>query len=291
MTERLSKMTINSRPVEVLVSADRIAYGDNEVWYQRDLPPGSDASWSDTGYTVQPFLNVSDHEKLRASFTNGIKNKLNGLGINTENFTLEKYHEFVNDEQHLAFIDSIRAGSDGSGGISFEYLPVLLEFIEDRISQICSTPITAIKTFLMENNAFYTTRHFWVRIVRPQRYKDNNLPHKDVHLDRAGAEGKKAVNLYFPIAGSNENSSLPILPGSHLWSENEIERTFGNVHCNGAKFTNPAVVSTKKGLNLITPNPGPNEVMVFTPYLIHGGGFNFNTDTTRVSLEMRFWRP
>jgi prepilin-type N-terminal cleavage/methylation domain-containing protein len=52
---------------------------------------------------------------------------------------------------------------------------------------------------------------------------------------------------------------------------------------------NEATVAAVKGLNLITPNPGPEQVMVFTPYTIHGGGYNFNKDTTRVSLEMRFW--
>ena len=36
--------------------------------------------------------------------------------------------------------------------------------------------------------------------------------------------------------------------------------------------------------------PRPNEVLVFSPYLIHGGAFNQQTDRTRVSLEMRFWR-
>jgi len=38
------------------------------------------------------------------------------------------------------------------------------------------------------------------------------------------------------------------------------------------------------------PNPGENEMLLFSPYLVHGGGYNFNTDMTRISLEMRFWR-
>jgi ectoine hydroxylase-related dioxygenase (phytanoyl-CoA dioxygenase family) len=40
---------------------------------------------------------------------------------------------------------------------------------------------------------------------------------------------------------------------------------------------------------LIRPNPKENEVMLFSPYLVHGGGYNFNADVTRISLEMRFW--
>ena len=42
---------------------------------------------------------------------------------------------------------------------------------------------------------------------------------------------------------------------------------------------------------LVRPNPGRNEMIVFSPYLIHRGGVNLNPDTTRMSLEMRFWQP
>jgi ectoine hydroxylase-related dioxygenase (phytanoyl-CoA dioxygenase family) len=38
------------------------------------------------------------------------------------------------------------------------------------------------------------------------------------------------------------------------------------------------------------PDPQAGEVLVFSPYLIHGGAMNFNSDVTRLSLEMRFWR-
>ena len=38
------------------------------------------------------------------------------------------------------------------------------------------------------------------------------------------------------------------------------------------------------------PDPNPDEVLVFSPYLIHGGAVNLNEDMTRVSLEMRLWR-
>jgi ectoine hydroxylase-related dioxygenase (phytanoyl-CoA dioxygenase family) len=41
---------------------------------------------------------------------------------------------------------------------------------------------------------------------------------------------------------------------------------------------------------MIRPNPKPGQAMLFSPYLVHGGGYNLNTDTTRVSLEMRFWK-
>jgi ectoine hydroxylase-related dioxygenase (phytanoyl-CoA dioxygenase family) len=291
MKHAVSAMTINDVEKIVNVEADDIAYGDDSVWFERDKPPGYNATWKNEGYCIQQFLSIQEYTKIIDSITLGIARTLAKQGIDTTGFTLANYHNYVNDEQHLNLIDYIRAGSEGTGGLHFSKLPIMLEIIEKRISEICNTPVTAIKTFLMESGSFFTTKHFWVRIIRPQKYNDNNLPHKDVHIERGGAEGKKAVNLYLPLAGSNEKSSLPILPNSHLWSENEIERTCGSVYSNGVKYTNPAVVSTKRGLNLITPNPGPNEVMVFTPYIIHGGGFNFNADVTRVSLEMRFWHP
>lgn len=39
---------------------------------------------------------------------------------------------------------------------------------------------------------------------------------------------------------------------------------------------------------MIRPNPNTNEVMIFSPYLIHGCSDNSNDDSTRMSLEIRF---
>jgi hypothetical protein len=75
-----------------------------------------------------------------------------------------------------------------------------------------------------------------------------------------------------------------------LWSEQDIIKTSGNTRVNGLKYTVPAIISAVNGLNLITPNPTFTQAMFFTPYAIHGGGMNFNSDTTRMSLEIRFWK-
>jgi ectoine hydroxylase-related dioxygenase (phytanoyl-CoA dioxygenase family) len=40
----------------------------------------------------------------------------------------------------------------------------------------------------------------------------------------------------------------------------------------------------------IRPDPKIGEVLVFSPYLIHGGSVNLNDDTTRISIEVRLWR-
>jgi len=262
------------------------------VLFEINRPPGFEASWKNEGYTVQPFLTPEENIAIKEAVEIGIKSELKTLGVNTDGFTLEKYHNFVSDNIHYAFIDKIRAGTNGQGGLPCHYLTVPIECIDKRISQICNTPMTAIKSFVTKENRIITTNHFWLRIIRPGRFTDNNPPHKDIHIPRVleNEDYLQVVNLYYPLAGSNEHSSLPIIPGSHLWPEEDIEITHGKFTCNGVEYTNPAVVRTKYGLKLITPNPKQNEVMVFTPYAIHGGGFNFNTDVTRVSLEMRFWR-
>jgi ectoine hydroxylase-related dioxygenase (phytanoyl-CoA dioxygenase family) len=93
-----------------------------------------------------------------------------------------------------------------------------------------------------------------------------------------------------PFAGSTPRSSLPLVRGSHRWQEAEIERTVEGARVNGMTFTVPSVVGAAHPLVLERPNPALNEVLVFSPYLIHGGAFNQQADRTRVSLEMRFWR-
>jgi len=98
------------------------------------------------------------------------------------------------------------------------------------------------------------------------------------------------VNLYVPMAGSNERSSLTLVPGSHHWSESETARTVGGARINSVKFTVPSLVAASRPVRVLRPNPGNNEVLVFSPYTLHGGATNLNRDTTRVSLEIRLWR-
>ena len=70
----------------------------------------------------------------------------------------------------------------------------------------------------------------------------------------------------------------------------QIERTVEGARVNGIVFTVPSGVGATHPIALERPDPGPNEVLVFWPCLIHGGAYNQQPDRTRVSLEMRFWR-
>ena len=72
--------------------------------------------------------------------------------------------------------------------------------------------------------------------------------------------------------------------------ESDIERTAQGAKINGLSYTVPAVTDATYPLIATRPNPASNEILLFSPYLIHGGAFNNTTSTTRISLECRFWR-
>jgi hypothetical protein len=268
--------------VEYWIDNERVSFeldgqteaGPPTVLLEADDNIVRDAGWDDVGYHVAPFLPEALLQKMRAGFTALIRGEMEAVGIPSDkHFCLEKYHQLVNDEQHAAVIQRTRVGFER------HQFPLSLEVVERRISEICGIPLTV-------DGAKYTGRPFFLRIVRPRKAKDNNPPHRDVWLDHL----RDGVNIYAPIAGSNALSSLPVLPGSHKWSEDEIERSISGARIGGLNFTVPTVTSARLPLMMTRPNPGPAEVMVFSPYLIHGGAANLNDDVTRVSLEMRLWR-
>jgi hypothetical protein len=269
--------------VEYWIDNQRVAFqlegttenGPSTVLLESDDNIIRDSGWDDVGYCVAPFLAQPLIKQLCAGFTALIRAEVEGVGVRTDDsFCLEKYHRLVTDEQHAAIIKHTRVGFER------HQFPIWLELVEQRISEICGVaPLTVA-------GAKYKGRPFFLRIVRPHKPQDNNPPHRDVWLDHL----RDGVNIYFPVAGSNALSSLPVLPGSHKWSEDEIERSVDGARIGGLNYTVPTVTNARMPLMMTRPNPQPSEVMVFSPYLIHGGAANLNDDLTRVSLEMRLWR-
>jgi hypothetical protein len=275
------KYSINNRDISLNVCADRIRNGEDSVLYLND---GRNIykDWEKEGYTITQFL---DKQKFldfyEFIFNLFIKNLKNIRSFETSKFTLDKYHEFVDDKEHLMFLKYVAAGKYGSSGIPVSLIPFSYKEFDNLVSEHCGKKFTCIRRLY---RFLAISKHFWLRVVRPMS-KDNNPPHRDSHLKR----NVKIINIYAPLAGSNEDSSLPIIPGSHFWSDSDLRITEGKTFVEGVKFTNPAIVSSKRDLKMITPNPKLGELMIFTPYAIHGGGRNFNSDLTRISLEMRFW--
>jgi hypothetical protein len=238
-----------------------------------DLTAGT--AWAVDGYTVAPFLADDEYAALKAGIQRTLETRIAAAGLAVpDGFTLERYHHAVTtDDAHAA------VSAQGPWCHPVADLAVPVERISARISAILRVAVST-----RPPHAEFP-EHFCYRVVRP-RSRDNNPPHRDVWLDRL----RHAVNIYVPFAGSTPRSSLPLVRGSHRWKESEIERTADGARVNGMTFTVPSVVGAAHPLALLRPDPAPNEVLVFSPYLIHGGAFNQQADATRVSLEMRFWR-
>lgn len=270
------QLDINGEIIGINVDGDSY-FGEEEVLLAQDDDLSINADWHDTGYTVVPFLT----KELFKTVFEGITNMIRGFveketGKPAPNFTLEKYHEYCGDDElHLAVVEHFRRC------LPVEQFPIDYRLVEERVSDICGINVT---TQHPSPTAF--AKFFCIRIVRPQRNTDNNPPHRDVWISQL----RNALNMYLPLAGSNYYSSLPVIPGSHFWKESDIERSVSGSKVNKVAFVVPSVVGSKHGMKMIRPVPKQNEVLIFSPYLIHGGGNNLNKDATRVSIEMRFWR-
>lgn len=270
--------TVNGNHQEFDVKAKNFEYGKNINTFDPNL--FSDSEMLENGYVIRNFPE-NWYSIIKNSITNYIKDKISKVSnVNLHDFSLEYYHKFVDDELHKKVINFIQAGKFGIGGIHLDYLGIPYEDFDTFVnSEIGSQNLSChYKRYGL------SLKHFWVRIIRPNS-GDNNPPHKDVHVKRIN----RNVNIYLPLAGSNENSSLPILPKSHLETDDNYIISSSPYYVNGKKFSVNCIVYRKNGLDLMTPNPKPGEIMIFTPHLIHGGGVNLNRYHTRVSLEMRFF--
>ncbi|MCI0570208.1 MAG: phytanoyl-CoA dioxygenase family protein [Myxococcaceae bacterium] len=251
-----------------------VVSGADEVLLDHDDDLTARAPWSERGFTVAPSLPHEELAALRQGVTRMIAGILAETGAPTEGFTLERYHTFIaaDARRHGHVVERIR------DGFPLHRFPIDGERLTRRISEICGVP-------LQTTYANGSPGLFCLRLVRPLS-TDNNPPHRDVWLDHL----RHAINIYVPLAGSDARTSLPLVPGSHRWSEADIQRTASGARINGWAYTVPSVVGASRPIRMVRPNPGPEEVLVFSPYLIHGGAKNFSEDLTRASLEMRFWR-
>jgi len=271
-------MIVNYRLGNKLIELELIGetlVGENEVLLQKDENLIERTPWNQEGFSIEKFLSDEDFSKIKEGLKQLVSEKIVEAGGKIDDsFTLENYHLYVNDKIHLTVAKLIQSGWNVS------QFPVEINRVNKRISAIIGVDVTTKAKHVDMNN-------FFLRIVRPQNFQDNNPPHRDVWLDRL----RDAVNIYAPICGSNEHSSLGLVSGSHLLKESEIERTVQGAILNGTSYTVPCVISINKEIpELIRPNPLENEVMLFSPYMVHGGGYNFNENQTRMSLEIRFWK-
>ena len=275
-------INLKHKPYSFEVEGDN-KWGEDRLEIANDDDLSKNTIFEDTGYTISKFLSKNDCEKLRLSLQDIISSELKritGIILNRED--LLNYHKFLTNEEHLNFVKTVyKSYSEHGSGFKFKMIDELRIKINNRISELCGVKVKP-------QLPIGKHERFFIRIARPQRsnaFFDNNPPHKDIYLDRL----RNAVNIYFPIIGSNEKSSLGIIPYSHRWKENEI-RKITEPKIKGLSYTVPCITDTKHGgLNIIRPQPKDDEVFLFSPYCIHGGAPNFSNNT-RMSMEVRFWR-
>lgn len=248
-------------------------WGADKILLQEGIDLTSGLSDKKEGFVVEKLFSDNLYETFSKDVQKLIHDLWREAGIQIpDNFKLDQYHTVAtNLETHLAAVEKTKL-------LPVEIFPGGIDTLENRISDVCKVPLKAFNLFDKQ-----TIFHF--RVVRPTS-GDNNPLHRDIWLE----DFEGCINLYIPVAGSNSNSSLIIIPESHCWPESRVERTVHGSVINGVKFNVPAVTAIQGEYTVVRPDPKENEVLVFSPYLIHGGAVNLNPDRTRISIEIRLWK-
>jgi hypothetical protein len=266
------KYEVNHRTFHYDAEGKRII-GEPDIRLDHDIDLTLGLPWHEKGFTIEKLFD-EDHYRRFCDAVHTLLISLwqrAGLSV-TDQFDLARYHQVATSwEDHLRAVHLTKL-------LPVEAFPVPITWLENRVSDI-------IGQKLHVHNPFDNQRVFHFRVIRPQS-SDNNPLHRDVWLE----DYQDCLNLYIPIAGSNDQSALILAPGSHRWPESDIERTESGAVINGVRFNVPAVTDILRPYQLERPSPGENEFLLFSPYLIHGGAANQNTDVTRISIEIRLWK-
>jgi hypothetical protein len=248
-------------------------WGDDLVLLDQAVDLTKNTRWASNGFTISRLFEEPIATTFQINCYNLLINSWRNAGLNIpDSFALDQYHMVVKDfATHLVAVEHTKL-------IDVANFPLAIEILEARISALCGSRLRA-------KNPFDNQSVFHFRVIRPNS-TDNNPLHRDVWLD----DYDNCINLYIPIAGSSALSALILVPESHRWPESKVERTVGGAVINGMKFNVPAVTAIAGNYEVVRPDPRPNEVLIFSPYLIHGGAVNLQKDRTRISIEIRLWR-
>lgn len=218
------------------------------------------------GFLISDILNNKSMENLVYCVLNHLSKKFD------EKITAQNFNEIFLNMNTSYFHKKMK---EVYQGIPFSVLPFNVAFLENWASNILKKKVSL---FSLKEPALL------IRIVRPFAC-DFNPPHRDIYLDRL----RNKVNCFMPLLGVNSESSLPIIPKSHNWKESDTKRTKLNPIIDGIKFSVPAILYKKdlSPLHLTRPKVKYGQVMIFSPYCIHGGGKNLSMET-RMSFEFRF---
>lgn len=274
----LLEYKIDNEIIDVDVSDNQnYITGESKVLSNVDTDITFNQNWYSEGYTTAPFLWNEEFGDLKKGITNTISDLLTKEGIDTTGFTLEKYHKYVKtNEQHFSIVSKTR-----------DLFPEQFRF---NIKELMPTFSHLLGFELSNINPKTNDRvHIIVRINRPKS-NDYNPPHKDMYeaYDREGYF-PQFVNFWIPIAGVTDKTSLPIVPKSHLISEDNVVRTSDGGIVGGNKYR-VRFIKEWGDNSMIRTNVTDSEVLIFSSHLIHGLAKNGEDDLTRVALEFRLFK-
>lgn len=279
--EDILSYTIGDKKYEVSVKdCPPFDYGKEVRLSREDTDIVYTQPWYDEGHTSAEFLSEEEFAHLKQGLTQSVANIIKselGLEIPAD-FSLERYHDVVTSrEDHFKVVGKTR--DLFAEDFNFPVKEVLPKF-----EKILGFGLTDI------NPEDGRELHIIVRINRPGS-SDYNPPHKDVYerVDEADYI-PPFVNLWIPIAGVTENSSLPIAPGSHKITENLVLRTHNGAVVEGNKYRVRMIKEWGGSSHLERAKVGYGEVLFFSGHLIHGLAVNAEPDTTRVALEFRLFK-
>lgn len=276
----MTKFYIQDKSYQVSTEGSpEFKYGIDTVLSAENTDIVYNQDWYNEGYTAQQFMNADNFKKLYDGLSTCVKSIIvRELGLDVTGFTLEKYHHFVKtNEDHFKIVSRTRdlfpADFNFDVQATFSTFEQILGFSLSDID-----PRTGEKL------------HIIVRINRPQS-ADYNPPHKDIYEEYDKNDYiPPFVNLWIPIAGVTENSSLPIVPGSHKIPESQILRTYEGGVVGGNKYRVRMIDEWGGSKALERAKVKDGEVLFFSSHLIHGLAVNEEQDLTRVALEFRLFK-
>lgn len=273
MKKKICDIFINKKPFSFEVEGD-FFWGESEALYKKNNSVLENVSWENEGFSNLTVFSEKEFFDLKSSVRKTVLEGLRKAEVEVEEdlFTLENYHVFVQDETtHFNVINYTR-------NLTVDDLDFDIELLAKRIGKHLKCNLTTWVEELGKS-------HVQIRLSRPNSL-DINPPHRDGYL----SFWENIINVWIPVAGCNEKSSLPVVSGSHKIAESEILRTEAKgAKINGNLYQVPCLLESKQGpFYMERPNPKEGEALLFTPFLIHGAAVNLSNDTTRVALEFRF---
>ncbi len=277
-TNKTIEFQIDDKKYEFSVNDAVFGIGKNEILSQPYSDITYQQDWYHSGYTEITFLTKNEFDKLKQEITYNIQ-QLTEQELNKKitSFSLESYHHFVkNNETHFKIVSKTR-------NLFEENVTIDLNELKKRIERLMSCKLTDVVP-----DTDYKL-HIIIRINRPDS-TDFNPPHKDIYEFYDDHRIKpKMINCWIPVAGVTENTALPIAPGSHLINENQVIRTFNGGIFEGNTYRVRIVKQWGNSNKLIRSTVKYGQVLLFSPYLIHGAALNREKDQTRVALELRLF--